>query len=127
MATLRSRNLEQLLEKARVIMCQLSISWQHPADESVQVTYLRADSMFGVELLWSSAGTPKRCFWILKRVGGIPCIAACTYCGQRFTSAMNPLATLNELTDNLMQQFDGHVCEDNILRRNRLAALTCRD
>ena len=81
--------------------------------------------MLGVELLWSSAGTPKRCFWVLKRVGGIPCIAACTYCGRRFTSAMNPLATLDDLTDNLMQQFDEHACEDLAAQRSRLIGATC--
>lgn len=83
--------------------------------------------MFGVELLWSSSGTPKRCFWVLKRVGGIPCIVACTYCGRRFTSSMNPLATLDELTDNLMQQFDEHSCEENIAQRSRHDAVTYHD
>ena len=81
--------------------------------------------MLGVELLWSSAGAPKRCFWVLKRVGGIPCIAACTDCGRRFTSSLNPLATLDELTDDLMQQFDEHCCEDSIVQKSRRDALTC--
>lgn len=82
--------------------------------------------MLGVELLWSCSGTPKRCFWVLKRVGRIPCIAACTYCGRRFTSYVNPLASLDELTENLMQQFDEHLCEDSTAQKTRREAMASR-
>ena len=53
---------------------------------------------------------PKRTVRIVKHLGPVPCVAACTACGQQFTA---PLGTLKRVTDaqaDLKQQFDRHKC-----------------
>lgn len=80
----------------------------------------------GIESLWQSAGIPRLCFWVLKRVAGIPCVAACTYCGRRFTSAINPLATVEDLTNDMIEQFDHHDCNETSLAKNALDRLLPR-
>jgi hypothetical protein len=53
----------------------------------------------------------KRAVKIVKHLGSVPCVAACTACGQQFTA---PLSTLKRVTDaqtNLQEQFDRHKCQ----------------
>jgi hypothetical protein len=54
----------------------------------------------------------KRAVRIVKHLGMVPCVAACTACGKEFTA---PLTTLRRVTDaqaNLQEQFDRHTCEE---------------
>jgi hypothetical protein len=75
-----------------------------------------------VELLWQVAGmAPKRAFWVVKSVGGFPCVGACTQCGQIFRSQLTPLSKVHEITENLVSQFDQHECECAVMSRKRLS------
>ena len=58
-----------------------------------------------------SKPTTKRAVRILKHLGTVPCVAACTACSMQFTA---PLSTLPRVTDaqpNLQEQFDRHKFE----------------
>jgi hypothetical protein len=66
------------------------------------------------QLLWQVVGMNKRSFWIIKRTAGMPRIAACTYCGERFTGSPDPLLSIKQATDFLVTQFDQHECEKRL-------------
>jgi len=54
----------------------------------------------------------KRAVRIVKHLGTVPCVAACTACGKQFTA---PLSTLRRVTDaqaSLQEQFDRHKCQE---------------
>ena len=60
----------------------------------------------------------KRAVRIVKHVGSVPCVAACTACGAR---SSRPLSTLRRVTDaqaNLQQQFDRHKCQNEDARKD---------
>jgi hypothetical protein len=54
---------------------------------------------------------PKRVVRIVKLLGSVPCIAACTACGKQFTAPMSALKRLTDAQANLQEQFDRHQCE----------------
>lgn len=73
-----------------------------------------------VDLLWQVAGmAPKRAFWIMKSVAGFPCVGACTQCGGVFRSQMTPVSTMNEISDDLLQQFEQHECYPPLISRKQ--------
>ena len=54
----------------------------------------------------------KRAVRIVKHLGPVPCVAACTLCGREFKA---PLAALSRVTDaqaDLQAQFDRHECQN---------------
>jgi len=59
----------------------------------------------------------KRAVRIVKHLGSVPSVAACTPCGKQFTA---PLTTLRRVTDpqaNLQQQFDRHKMSERGIRQ----------
>jgi hypothetical protein len=54
----------------------------------------------------------KRAVRIVKHLGSVPCIAACTACGKQFTAPLTTLPRVKDAQANLQQQFDRHKCED---------------
>jgi len=54
---------------------------------------------------------PKRAVRIVKQIGAVPCVAACTACGQQFTAPVSLLRSVKDATDHLQQQFDRHQCQ----------------
>lgn len=55
--------------------------------------------------------TVKRAVRIVKHIGMVPCMAACTACGQEFKAPMPALRGVKDATENLQRQFDAHRCE----------------
>jgi hypothetical protein len=55
---------------------------------------------------------PKRAVRIVKLVGSVPCVAACTACGQQFTAPVSVLKRLTDAQANLQEQFDRHQCQN---------------
>jgi hypothetical protein len=54
----------------------------------------------------------KRAVRIVKHVGSVPCIAACTACGKQFTAPLSALRRVSDAQANLQQQFDRHKCQN---------------
>jgi hypothetical protein len=81
-----------------------------------------------VELLWQCAGmAPKRAFWIMKSVAGFPCVGACTKCGRVFRSQIAPVSTMNEIAEDLLEQFDQHDCYPQLISRKHQSGDVFRD
>jgi histone acetyltransferase (RNA polymerase elongator complex component) len=60
---------------------------------------------------------PKRSIRIVKHIGPVPCVAACTFCNQQFTAPTSTLPRVKEATASLQEQFDKHKCKhtrDNV-------------
>jgi hypothetical protein len=53
----------------------------------------------------------KRAVRIVKHLGPVPCVAACTACGRQFTAPLSTLARVTDAQANLQEQFDRHKCE----------------
>ena len=58
--------------------------------------------------------TPKRAVRIVKHIGPVPCVAACTACGQQFQAPMPALRSVKDATENLQRQFDAHKCKPSV-------------
>lgn len=56
---------------------------------------------------------PKRAIRIVKHLGLVPCVAACTACGRQFQAPLSTLPKLKEATASLQKQFDQHKCGDS--------------
>jgi hypothetical protein len=59
----------------------------------------------------SRSTTQKRSLRIVQRLGSVPAVAVCTYCGTNFKA---PVAKLNRTPDaqeSLRRQFEEHKCE----------------
>jgi hypothetical protein len=54
----------------------------------------------------------KRAVLIVKHVGSVPCVAACTACGEQFTAPLSALRRVTDAQANLQQQFDRHKCQN---------------
>lgn len=54
----------------------------------------------------------KRAVRIVKHMGMVPCVAACTACGQQFTAPLNTLKRVTDAQANLQEQFDRHQCQN---------------
>jgi hypothetical protein len=54
----------------------------------------------------------KRSVRIVKHLGPVPCVAACTACGKEFTAPLNALRRVMEAQANLQEQFDRHKCQE---------------
>ena len=61
---------------------------------------------------------PKRAIRIVKHLGMVPCVAACTACGQQFQAPLSTLPKISEATANLQKQFDQHKCGDSSPRQD---------
>src|SRR5437868_7861363 len=59
---------------------------------------------------------PKRAVRIVKHLGTVPCVAACTACGKQFTVSLSTLKRVKDAQADLQQQFDRHRCEGEQLR-----------
>ena len=53
----------------------------------------------------------KRTVKIVKLLGPVPCIAACTACGKQFTAPLSMLQRIKDAQANLQEQFDRHRCQ----------------
>ncbi|MGC2196910.1 MAG: hypothetical protein WA628_19705, partial [Terriglobales bacterium] len=53
----------------------------------------------------------KRAVRIVKHLGPVPCVAACTACGRQFTAPLSTLARVTDAQANLQEQFEQHRCE----------------
>jgi hypothetical protein len=53
----------------------------------------------------------KRTVKIVKLLGAVPCIAACTACGKQFTAPLSMLQRTKDAQANLQEQFDRHKCQ----------------
>jgi hypothetical protein len=51
----------------------------------------------------------KRAVRIVKHIGSVPCVAACTACGQQFQAPVTAL-NVKAATEYLQSQFDAHQC-----------------
>jgi hypothetical protein len=56
-------------------------------------------------------GMTKRSVRIIKHLGSVPCVAACTACGREFKIPLRALARVNDAQANLQEQFDRHKCQ----------------
>jgi hypothetical protein len=54
----------------------------------------------------------KRAVRIVKNLGPVPCVAACTACGQQFTAPLSTLPRVKDAQANLQEQFDQHKCQN---------------
>lgn len=54
---------------------------------------------------------------IVKHLGPVPCVAACTACGKQFTTPQSTLQRVREAQANLQQQFARHKHENEGPRR----------
>jgi hypothetical protein len=54
----------------------------------------------------------KRAVRIVKHIGPVPCVAACTACGRQFTAPVSALRRVTDAQAYLQEQFDRHRCED---------------
>ena len=54
---------------------------------------------------------PKRNLRVLKWIGTVPAIAACSLCKQEFRVAVNDLKKLAVAQESLQRQFAEHLCE----------------
>jgi hypothetical protein len=52
----------------------------------------------------------KRAIRIVKHMGSVPCVAACTACGMEFKAPLSALARVKDAQANLQTQFDRHQC-----------------
>jgi hypothetical protein len=53
----------------------------------------------------------KRAVRIVKHLGSVPCVAACTACGKQFTAPLNALRRVMDAQADLQEQFDRHKCQ----------------
>ncbi len=44
-------------------------------------------------------------------MGPVPCVAACTACGEQFTAPLSALRRVTDAQANLQEQFDRHKCQ----------------
>jgi hypothetical protein len=56
-------------------------------------------------------GMTKRAVRIIKHLGSVPCVAACTACGREFKVPLRALARVKDAQANLQEQFDRHKCQ----------------
>jgi hypothetical protein len=56
-------------------------------------------------------GMTKRAVRIVKHLGSVPCVAACTACGREFKAPLRALARVKDAQANLQEQFDRHKCQ----------------
>ena len=54
----------------------------------------------------------KRAIRIVKHLGMVPCVAACTVCSKQFQAPLSALQKIAEATASLQKQFDLHKCSD---------------
>jgi len=54
----------------------------------------------------------KRAVRIVKHLGSVPCVAACTACGKQFTAPLSVLKRVTDAQTNLQEQFDRHKCQN---------------
>jgi len=54
----------------------------------------------------------ERAVRIVKHLGSVPCIAACTACGKQFTASLSMRPRVKDAQANLQQQFDRHRCQN---------------
>lgn len=54
---------------------------------------------------------PNRGVRIVKHLGSVPCIAACTACGKEFTAPLSTLRRVKDAQANLQKQYDRHKFE----------------
>jgi hypothetical protein len=54
----------------------------------------------------------KRAVRIVKLVGSVPCVAACTVCGKQFTAPLSALRRATDAQAHLQEQFDRHKCQE---------------
>jgi hypothetical protein len=53
----------------------------------------------------------KRALRIVKYLGSVPCVAACTSCGKEFKAPLSVLPRVKDAQANLQAQFNGHKCQ----------------
>ena len=53
----------------------------------------------------------KRALRLVKNVGRIPAVAACTVCGKTFEAPLGALGSIKDAEASLQQQFYGHKCD----------------
>jgi len=54
---------------------------------------------------------PKRAVRIVKHLGAVPCVAACTDCSEQFKAPTSALCSVREATNAIQRQFDAHQCK----------------
>jgi hypothetical protein len=52
----------------------------------------------------------KRALRVVKHLGPVPCIAACTSCGKEFKGPLSTLPRVKDAQANLQEQFNRHKC-----------------
>jgi len=57
---------------------------------------------------------PKRAVRIVKHIGAVPCVAACTNCGQQFQAPTSSLRSVTDATHYLQREFDAHTCKQEV-------------
>jgi hypothetical protein len=67
----------------------------------------------GVKLfsLWETSRMAKRALRLVKHLGRIPAVAACTVCGKAFEPPITALVNVKDAEASLQQQFYEHKCE----------------
>ena len=53
----------------------------------------------------------KRALRIVKNLGRIPAVAACTVCAKTFEAPLGALVSAKDAEASLQQQFYGHKCD----------------
>jgi hypothetical protein len=53
----------------------------------------------------------KRAIRIVKHMGTVPVVAACTACGQEFQAPLSVLSRVTDAQASLQTQFDRHKCD----------------
>ena len=61
--------------------------------------------------LWQTVSMAKRALRVVKHLGRIPALAACTVCGATFETPLGALVSVKDAEANLQQQFYGHKCD----------------
>lgn len=59
---------------------------------------------------------PKRAVRIVKHIGQVPVVAACTFCNQQFQAPTNTLPKVKQATASLQEQFDRHKCNPEAMQ-----------
>jgi len=52
----------------------------------------------------------KRALRIVKHLGSVPCVAACTSCGKELKAPLSVLPRVKDAQANLQSQFNGQKC-----------------
>lgn len=53
----------------------------------------------------------KRALRLVKNLGHIPAVGACTVCGKTFDAPLGALGSIKDAEASLRQQFYGHKCD----------------